>query len=109
MPMASSRHSEDQSLGPILKLLVFSVALVVLPLSLFNASEQGSFDGIYHIIFPHLTSNQHLLLSGALAVLGVNFIVIIYIILAFLEPQPSKDIVIENPLLATEEQKEPAA
>lgn len=105
--MSSSPQADDQSLAAIVKLLVFSVALVVLPLSLFNASEQGSFDGLYHILFPHLTSNQHLLLSGAVAVLGVNFIVIVYIVLAFLEPSPSRDVVIENPLLAAEEDTSP--
>lgn len=105
MQMGSSHQRDDQSLGPIVKLLVFSVALVVLPLSLFNASEQGSFDGLYHIIFPHLTDSQRLLLSGAVAVLGVNFIVVIYIVLAFLEPSPGKEIQVENPLLAAAERK----
>lgn len=107
--MASSQLGDDQTLGPVVKLLFFSIALVVLPLSLYNASEQGSFDVLYHFLFPHLTTNQHLLLSGAVAVLGVNVIVIIYIILAFLEPQPSKGILIENPLLATGETQKAAA
>lgn len=98
--MASSPAAEQQNLGPLVKLLVFSVALVVLPISLFNASQQGSFDAFYHILFPHLTKNQHLLLSGVVAVLGVNVIVIVYIVLAFLEPAPASDTVIENPLLS---------
>ena len=100
--MASS-VLRDSNTGPVLKLLLFSVALVVLPISLFNASEKGSFDSFYHILFPHLTSNQHLLLSGAVAVLGVNAIVIVYIILAFLEPQPSADLVAGTPLLSVED------
>ena len=101
--MASLQSAQDQNLGPIIKLLLFSVALVVLPISLFNASQQGSFDAFYHLIFPHLTKNQHLLLSGVVAVLGVNIIVIVYIILAFLEPSPAPETVIENPLLASED------
>ena len=103
--MASVQSADRQDLGPLVKLLLFSVALVILPVSLFHASEQGSFDTVYHIIFPHLTKNQHLLLSGAVAVLGVNLIVIVYIVLAFLEPSSPSDTVIENPLLASEEPK----
>ena len=102
--MALSSLARDPNAGPVLKLLLFSVALVVLPISLFNASEKGSFDSFYHIIFPHLTNNQHLLLSGAVAVLGVNLILIVYIILAFLEPQPSTEEVTKNPLLSAEGQ-----
>ena len=105
--MSSLQRSNEQSLGPIVKLLVFSVALVVFPISLFNASEKGSFDGLYHVLFPHLTSNQHLLLSGAVAVLGVNLIVAIYIVLAFLEPEPSQQVLIENPHKETEETHSP--
>lgn len=101
--MASSSVARDPNTGPILKLLLFSIALVVLPISLFNASEKGSFDNLYHILFPHLTSNQHLLLSGAVAVLGVNVIVIVYIILAFLEPQAPAELVVDNPLLSVED------
>ena len=102
--MASSSVARDPNTGPVLKLLLFSIALVVLPISLFNASEKGSFDSFYHILFPHLTSNQHLLLSGAVAVLGVNVIVIVYIILAFLEPQAPAKLVVENPLLSEDQQ-----
>ena len=102
--MASTSLAQDSNPGPVIKLLLFSVALVVLPISLFNASEKGSFDSFYHIIFPHLTSNQHLLLSGAVAVLGANVIVIIYIILAFLEPQPSSKQGTQKPLLSVEDQ-----
>ena len=101
--MASSSVARDPNTGPVLKLLLFSIALVVLPISLFNASEKGSFDNLYHILFPHLTSNQHLLLSGAVAVLGVNVIVIVYIILAFLEPQAPAELVVDNPLLSVED------
>lgn len=104
MQMASSSFVTDPNAGPVLKLLLFSVALVVLPISLFNASEKGSLDSLYHIIFPHLTNNQHLLLSGAVAVLGVNLIVIVYIILAFLEPQPPTGEVTTKPLLSVEGQ-----
>lgn len=103
--MASSSLTSDPSTGPVLKLLLFSIALVVLPISLFNASEKGSFDTFYHILFPHLTSNQHLLLSGAVAVLGVNVIVIVYIILAFLEPQAPAKLVAKNPLLSSENEQ----
>lgn len=94
--------SVDPNAGPVLKLLLFSIALVVLPISLFNASEKGSFDSLYHLLFPHLTSNQHLTLSGAVAVLGVNVIVIVYIILAFLEAPPPTDAVAAKPLLSVD-------
>ena len=103
--MASSSVAIDPNTGPVVKLLLFSIALIVLPVSLFNASEKGSFDNFYHILFPHLNSNQHLLLSGAVAVLGVNVIVIVYIILAFLEPHAPAKLVVENPLLPVEDQQ----
>lgn len=103
--MAPSSVVRDPNTGPVLKLLLFSIALVILPISLFNASEKGSFDSFYHLLFPHLTSNQHLILSGAVAVLGVNVIVVIYIILAFLEPQPPTDAVAGKPLLSVEDRQ----
>ena len=87
--------SNDPNAGPILKLLVFSLIIVVVPLGLFRASQAGDFDFLYHIFLRHINANQRLLLSGAVAVFGVNVVVIVYILLAFLEgdrstpkPQP---------------------
>lgn len=83
----------DPNAGPVLKLLAFSVIIVVFPLGLFYASEGGDFDGFYHLFLKHITSNQRLLLSGAVAVVGVNLVVIVYILLAFLETDPkAKDL-----------------
>ena len=83
--MASAVTSSNPDAGPVLKLLAFSVIIVVFPLGLFHASQGGDFDFVYHIFLKHINSNQRLLLSGAVAVAGVNLVVIVYIILAFLE------------------------
>lgn len=95
--------SNDPNAGPVLKLLVFSLIIVVFPLGLFHASQAGDFDFLYHIFLRHINANQRLLLSGAVAVVGVNLVVVVYILLAFLEgdkPTPKLRSDAQKPLLS---------
>lgn len=87
--MKASMRQPDPNAGPVLKLLAFSVIIVVFPLGLFQASQAGDFDWVYHVFLKHIDANQRLLLSGAVAVAGVNVVVIVYILLAFLEAKPT--------------------
>lgn len=86
--MKAGVKKDEPNAGPVLKLLAFSVIIVVFPLGLFHASQAGDFDWLYHIFLKQIDSNQRLLLSGAVAVVGVNVVVIVYILLAFLETDP---------------------
>lgn len=86
--MSAAASNDSQTAGPVIKLLVFSVIIVVFPLGLFHASQGGDFDWLYHVFLQHIDPNQRLLLSGAVAVVGVNLVVIIYVLLAFLEADP---------------------
>lgn len=86
-------------MDPIVKLLLFSVIMLVAPVSAYFAASRGDLDGLLvPIVGADYLKRQRAIVSGALAVIVVNLVTLVYVVLAFMEttepppPPPKKEL-----------------
>ncbi len=72
----------------LLKLGVFSLLMILLPLSTFYAAYHSTLDPVYSSVFgaPPATQSARTTFAGALAVLVANLVTVAYVVSAFREP-----------------------
>ena len=75
--------------SPLTKLLIASVAIAVVPLYLLYGVLHGQFDTLLHILTGADMNVWRSVLAAIVAVLGVNFVVGGFIMMAFREPDPA--------------------
>ena len=86
--LIKSSSMSAQSMSPLVKLLLASLAMAVVPLSLLYAVLQGKFDTILHNLTGADMEVWRSVLAAIVAVLGVNMVVGGFIVVAFREPVP---------------------
>ncbi|CAL8463410.1 g2944 [Coccomyxa elongata] len=77
--------------GVIEKLVVFTVAIAIIPLSILYASLYGYLDPLIAVIFGHVTSNLRQMFGAILAVLAVNMVLVAYVVSAYKEEPEKQD------------------
>lgn len=73
-------------LGTIANIAVHSVLMLALPLGLYYAAIQGALDPVFAPAFGAVRRENRPLLGGVLAVLGVNGVIVSFLVRAFAEP-----------------------
>jgi len=80
----------------IVKLVIFSVLLFILPVGVLQASLHGYFDVAITAIFGTVSANLRQLFGAVLAVLTVNAVVIAYVVSAYNERPTTAKLVNES-------------
>ncbi|KAK9917906.1 hypothetical protein WJX75_009417 [Coccomyxa subellipsoidea] len=77
--------------GVLEKLIIFSVAIAVIPLCVLYASLYGYCDPIISVIFGRVTEQLRQVVGAILAVLAVNLVLVVYVISAYKEKADKED------------------
>jgi hypothetical protein len=84
--LPSSGDFPSVPLSTIANIAVHSLLMVVLPLGLYYAAVQGHLDPAFAPAFGAVRRENRPLLGGVLAVLGVNAVIVSFLVRAFREP-----------------------